>query len=89
MHPEIEKFWEDQGYSIVLSDSRTKPDPESWRFMYFLMIDNRYKGYVAYSERYYQSFCYVLSPKAVKYLLDGRYYSEEEMLRFIRLKAFL
>jgi hypothetical protein len=82
MNPEIQKFWEDAGYQIcVFTPGRSD------LMQYFHALDNGAK----------ESYCIanvVLSYGEMKisYFLtggSGQKYSEEEMLKIIRMKAFL
>lgn len=99
MHPEIEKFWNSAGYDVQSNKSYIlfKDNHPHWTFYFWL-----YKGkwepnktaddIAAYSDR-------ITGPISAKRLLStnvniyycyhNKDYSEEEMLRIIRLKSFL
>jgi hypothetical protein len=73
IHPEIKKFWEEAGHTVVgpsLIDSweiHISTDPTGVWPLYRIEI-------ICHGDRY-------------RY--NGQWYSEEEMLRIIKLKAFL
>lgn len=74
MHPEIKKFWEDQGYDC----SR---------------LERRYNTTYAYkgNQSTMRAIYYEISCDNIVYFINEvtKMYSEKEMLRLIRLKAFL
>jgi hypothetical protein len=73
MHPEIEKFWKDAGYRLSNKE---------------LHISGVVTGY---KETYPGSCVSII--EIISFVRDYRFkdkwYSEEEMLRIVRLKAFL
>lgn len=82
MHSDIKKFWEDNGYNV--SSMEFKSDE---RVLYhvgdeegFYLICKQYRKNGELEKIYYLGRAAVLSNK---------YYSEEEMLKIIKLKAFL
>lgn len=81
MHPDIIKFWQDAGYTIsnlTLSPPNTNPLDAN---TYFFIRKN------------YQIvpllIANLLNNGAVKYEINGHWYSETEALRIIKLKAFV
>jgi hypothetical protein len=73
MHPEIKKFWQDEGYSIPFQD-----DPALGTVSGYKPIDGA--PYISKIE---------ILAFGDKYRFKGEWYSEEEMLRIIHLKAFI
>ena len=73
MHPEIKKFWQDEGYSISNEDQTTFGTVSGYKTVinapFISMIET-----LAFGDQY---------------RFKGEWYSEEEMLRIIRLKAFI
>lgn len=91
MNPLIEEFWNKVGYEVVRSDpdfnkfglSRTT----KWRYSWLLKKDSIYKDIVGSSRVF-------VGPKPVcikcyRYRFNDKEYFEEEMLRIIKLKAFI
>ena len=74
MHPEILKFWEEQ-YHII-------------RYYHNSFHEVWYIDYIGYNNGY--NICMIdKSNKNKRYYLDSKSYLEEEMLKLIKLKAFL
>lgn len=89
MHPEIEEFWKNSGYEIdilkpVTSDVGVK---ERWRYMYYLKKGERYSDFVGCSQLFVGNQSG--TPKCEFYFFDKKQLTEEEMLRIVRLKAFI
>jgi hypothetical protein len=82
MHPEIEKFWVRLGYSIIIDIL----EDDLWKFYYVLMKNGIEVGFAGVSDPQSpgtkNAFCTI-------YFMDGQHHSEQEMLRIIKLKAFL
>jgi hypothetical protein len=73
IHPDIRKFWEEVGYQV---------DNDWWtseHVDYILKTKDGMTGAAAFRKR----------NAPIEYLFGGRLYSEEQMLRIVRLKAFL
>jgi len=104
MHPEIKKFWEDTGYGIdtdILIGPGSAVDP--WRVYWFLVEngpepwDQKQIRCVGMSDlipgrssEAHQQWVKdgQLAPCTI-HILNDIEYTEEQMLRIIRLKAFL
>jgi len=91
-HPEIKKFWEDNGWKIVPGTiwdakyksinywNREKPPP---------ILAN---GYYIYNSRIAARYFEIDGDLYLRYFLDpfdNGMYTENEMLRIVRMKAFL
>lgn len=91
MNPLIEKFWTDAGYEVMSKKSNSNPNPTTgdceWRYAWFIYKNSIYIGLIGsalviQAER----------PKSVKcdfYCFDGGLHSEKDMLKIIKLKAFI
>jgi hypothetical protein len=86
MHPEIEKFWEDTGYTIVIDILQGTYPHDLWRFYWVLLKDEWEVGYAGISEDVPQG---TKQAPCTTHFLHDKKYTEEEMLKIIRLKAFL
>ena len=75
MHPEIIKFWERAGFTIAAYHTSDLPRPIVW----FKIKDDKSYGAAALTG----------VDGITRYFIDDSNYSEEEMLKLIKLKAFL
>lgn len=80
MHPEIKKFWESEGYSISNEDQKMTGTVSGYKSIK-VDADSQYAiiskiETLAFGDRY-------------RWPSNGQWYSEEEMLRIIKQKAFL
>ena len=91
MHPEIEKFWTDLDYILV--DDTIEFEIGCWKTYWTIIdMDGYYKG-----GRYEIGYAGVSHPyptgiKNVKcgiYFFNEKEYIEREMLKIVRLKAFI
>ena len=91
MNSEIEKFWTHSGY-YVETDVMLPCCDEPYILFWFLMKDERQLHCVGQSEPYDRNSKEFKDlkekPPCTRYFLEGKEYSEEEMLRLIRQKAF-
>jgi len=81
MHPEIKKFWEDAGYSVTEPGYITDPKGEQIQL-----------GTISgYKKAAYNSAVSKIETIAFgnQHRFNGKWYSEEDMLRIIRLKIFI
>jgi len=88
MHPEIEKFWNNAGYRIgIYSSSKSFNNSSMWRYYYQLENKNGCMIEAGASDPcdYYEN----KDASCKIYYLNNSEYCEEDMLRLIRLKAFL
>lgn len=92
MHSKIKKFWEDAEYYIE-TDVMLPGDDMPFILFWFLMKDGKPIKCVGQSDPYDRSSeAYkqlAEDPPCTVYFLDAGEYSEEEMLRIIKLTAFL
>ena len=83
MNPLIEKFWNDAGYTI--SHIRPGGNPTTGeleqRYLWCLMVEGTYIGLVGVSG--------ISQMKCDYYFFNNKKYSEDEMLKIIRMKAFI
>jgi hypothetical protein len=87
MHPEVKKFWEGRGYSIQIDIAEGVPPDDFHRFWWAAIgKDPNNWEYIARSEPVppgtKEALCSI-------YYFYGKCFNEHEMLRIIRLKAFL
>ncbi len=87
LHPHIKKFWTNQGYSI----RRNKPSHEN-KFRVFYCIT--WIGTKDRDEKCIAVSTAIDSSKEIAYeimysLQNGRLYSATEMLKIIKMKAFI
>lgn len=82
MHPEIEKFWKDLGYYIIIDVLQS----DLWRFYWVLMKNERQIKFAGVSDDVPQG---TKKAPCTRHFIDDKEYSEEEMLKIIGLKAFL
>lgn len=81
MHPNIKKFWEDAGYEVICLRPAIEDDYTFWT----AMKDGKQSFYVArISNNDLVADSYRLPDE-----ISCNIFSEEEMLRIIKLKAFL
>ena len=73
IHPEIKKFWQECGFSIVNEDQT---------------MSGTVTGYKHNKDYFYIRFIKTLA-FGNTYRFNGQWYSEEQMLRLVKLKAFL
>ncbi len=80
MHSEIEKFWKDAGYVVnAFSLSTPKESPYTW-----------FSWYASQSNEFCINHLIIACYKdEMLYYWDKIEYSEVEMLRIIKMKAFL
>jgi hypothetical protein len=82
MHPEVKKFWEDAGYTVVVDILQD----DLWKFYWVVVKNGLQVKFVGISD---------VHPPGTKdapctiYILNAKEYSEEEMLRMIKLKVLL
>lgn len=92
IHPEIEKFYTHSGY-YVDTDVFLLPVGSPWRLAWFLMkgdVQVRLIGQSDLMLGWGESNQQRPNPiKCTIYLWEGKEYTEEEMLRLIRQKAFI
>ncbi len=86
MHPEIEKFWKDSGYTIVIDVLQGTYPCDLWRFYWVLLKNELEAGYAGISEDVPQG---TWQAPCTTYFLHDNKYTEEVMLKIIRLKALL
>lgn len=87
LHPEIEKFWLDSGYQLQVIQPGYYPNM-MWCASY-LAIKEGYTVCIAVTETIGGPSGKTENDCDLLYSMDGNLYSLEEMLRIIRLKAFL
>jgi hypothetical protein len=91
MHPEIKQFWTHSGYYVETDVMLPCCDIPYYLF-WFLMKDDqqiRCVGQSAPYDRDSEAYKQLQGdPPCVDYYFDGKYYTEQEMLRIIRQKAF-
>ena len=75
MHPEIIKFWERAGFTIAAYHTSDLPGQIVW----FKIKDDKSYGVAAF----------IGVGGLTRYFIDDSHYSEEEMLKLIKLKAFM
>lgn len=85
MNPLIEKFWEDTGYKIARWYSPIIEN--TWRDLFCLFKDDTFIRVVGVSKcfdgpRQNEAKCHV-------YYFNNKQYSENEMLKIIKMKAFI
>jgi hypothetical protein len=88
MHTDIEKFCTDLGYDVITDvvvglASAGKP----WRLYWFVKKDGKLLNLMGMSDL--QSPDQMKTPKCAIYTLNNKDYTEEEMLKIIKLKAFI
>lgn len=99
MNPLIEKFWNDAGYEVVQVNPGSNPttgDVEL-KYVWWAMRKGVYLGIVGESEAYndseiFDKFCRQLPIKNIKcdvYFFKGQTYLEDEMLKIVKMKAFI
>jgi hypothetical protein len=92
MHPEIEKFWTHSGY-YVETDVMLPCCDDPFILFWFLMKDNQQLWCVGKSDSFDRnSEAYKQmkeNPLCTVYYFYEEQYTEPEMLRIIKLKAFL
>lgn len=82
MHPEIKKFWERRGKSL---GGYSFSGLDVW----FIRSDPEYYDQGGPPPPLKKDIVYIRSGKDKKYRLDDLCYSEEKMLRLIKMKAFI
>ena len=75
MHPDIKKFWES--------------GPPEWRKVYITEFEGTYVWYVIPGNQQYSTIAVKEGDSPITYMLKTQEYTEEQMLRIIKLKAFL
>lgn len=79
MHPEIEQFWRNANYEVAhLGNIEVRA--------YLRIPEDRYDDPASLD--LLAGAC-IFDKQSDRYIFDGSEYSEEDMLRIIRLKAFL
>lgn len=83
MNPLIEKFWNDAGYTISQIHPGGNPTTGELeqRYLWCLMMEGTYIGLVGMSG--------TSQMKCDYYFFNNKKYSEDEMLKIIRMKAFI
>ena len=78
MHPEILRFWKDNGYDIFCQENPSV----SWTNVpaYFYLDEQGAQIAIA---------CPFLPPSGIAYFMRSSWYAEDYMLKLIKLKAFL
>ena len=76
MHPDIKSFWENLGYTIKYEGCTV--------YSFDIIVDSKLNDIVSYNiiTKDYKD-------KRIYLWLDRKYYYEEEILRLIKLKAFI
>jgi hypothetical protein len=83
MHPDIEKFWKDLGYTIDIDILQS----DYWKFYWAVHRVGKYPyQYVGQSDPVPPG---TKKAKCTLYFIDGKEFSENEMLKVIKLKAFI
>ena len=77
MHPEIRKFWEDAGYEIEIYSTKDKKK-----------LAYGYKGLKSPNQFNNDWSCATLM-FGNQYRFNGNWLSEEDLLKIIKLKAFI
>jgi hypothetical protein len=78
MHPEIRKFWCDRGWEIVYFQ-----DHRIFQARRQSIVDH---DFAIWNVEIVAKF---LALTTIKYYLDGKWYSQDEMLKIIKMKVFL
>jgi len=81
IHPEIRKFWEDQGYTVGDAIDSLH-DNSSCQYILAFKV-----SYMNYTQRI-KIIGHIVN-NIIEYYLFGRFRSEQETLRIIKMKAFL
>lgn len=92
MNPLIQKFWNDAGYEIVLVLPGSNPTTGDfqWRYWWTLKKDGVYFGTAAISEKLDMiSSREEKNIKCLFYYFNGQEYLEEDMLKIVKMKAFI
>ena len=75
LHPNIIAFWERKGLKVMTNWTESSP----------YQVWNLYEGIIS---KYTVAVTYADQNKSTRYFLKNRSYSEQEMLKLIKLKAF-
>lgn len=83
MNPLIEKFWNDAGYTIskIRSGGNPTTGESSQGHIWCLITEDAFYGLVGISKS--------SQTKCDYYFFNNQKYSEEEMLKIIKMKAFI
>lgn len=89
MHPEIKKYWEDVGYQVAENALTDRFHDGTWRIFYFLKKNDQYLDVVAMSKLITSPALGFPRCEFYRFLdLNSPLYSEDEMLRLVRMKVF-
>lgn len=93
MNPLIEEFWKKVGYVIVrldpdLSDITSYVKYE-YRYIWYFMKEGFYINVAGTSELFNESYHQQDVIKCHFYMFDGKQYLEKDMLRILKMKAFI
>ena len=85
IHPEIERFWEEAGYNLfckITTASRSWEDE---------LLQHGFVRWYVKKDNTQQAAASVFNLPApiTDYFYEGKIYSEQQMLRLVRLKAFM
>lgn len=92
MHPEIIKFWEDSGFTVIIDVLENTCSAagvwlDLWRFYWVLIdADGRQIKFVGASDNVPPG---TKDAPCVTHFLNEKSLSEKEMLKVVRMKAFL
>lgn len=91
MHPDIIKFWQDAGYQFdsaaeVYKNNKGK---DIWRTFIFLELNGKATERVCVMESCYSDKDKKNVIRSVKYDFNNQEWSEKEMLKIIKLRAFI
>jgi len=98
MHPEIKKFWKDSGYIIVVDWALGCGPSGMYCRCHWVLVKNEMEMFQDRGMSELQPMEFNASGRAIEpkdlppctaYLFHGETYTEEQMLRIIKLKAFL
>ncbi len=88
MHPAIKTFYESSGVEVdeTFPPSLPKNVGDQWRKVVYAKKEGMYTGVIAISDTVTEPYD---GPLVFYYWYNSKLYSEEQMLRILRLKAFL
>jgi len=79
MHPKISKFWEEIGNVLVMNISDSE----------LFYVAPSATGQIVSSNGYFIVIAEEINGEVIKYYYQDKPFSEKDMLRIIKLKAFL
>lgn len=88
MHPLIKEFYESAGIEVdeKFPTSPPKGVGDQWRKVVYSKKNGMYTGVIAVSDIVTEPY---IGPLNFAYIYNNKTYSEEQMLRIVKLKAFL